>query len=85
MTEFSFEMTPQELAELERDQQLYLDSTTCECTGTKLSGDLMCAECAEAEAMEMSRDYEEEERHERLMKALPNGDYTASEMREYLS
>lgn len=63
----------------------WLMGTDCDCGKAKLPGDSMCAACAHLEEQEAGRDYEEEERQERLLKALPDGDYTASELQEYLS
>lgn len=62
-----------------------LDSDTCPCGKPKERGEYICDACADLEEQEEARDHEEEERQERLLKALPNGDYTASEMQEYLS
>lgn len=45
----------------------------------------LCDECARLEELEAGRDHEEEDHQDRLLRVLPDGDYTASEMREYLS
>lgn len=72
--------TPCDIAENTRA----MAATTCDCGQPKSSGEGMCAACAYLEQQEEGRDHEEEARQTRLLAALPDGLYTASELREYL-
>lgn len=74
-----------ECEELAREQAEALASDVCPCGEAKVPGQQECFRCVRAMEQDWARDLEEEERHKRLLKCLPNGDYTASEMAEYLS
>ncbi|WP_041223052.1 hypothetical protein [Deinococcus proteolyticus] len=53
-----------------------------QCQGHSQPGENLCEPCAHFEGLEV--DPEEQARVDRLLAALPDGLYTASEMREYL-
>lgn len=63
----------------------YRAAPVCQCGNPKDSGEIMCAACGWAERLDDGRDYDEEERQERLLSCLPDGVHTASEFMEYLS
>ena len=69
-------------AEAEFKQELA--SPVCGCGQPKHGGEAMCAACAQVEEQEAGRDHEEEAQQEQLLRALPDGHYTASELREHL-
>ena len=71
-------------AEAAAEFEQELASPVCDCGQPKPGGEAMCAACAQREEQEAGRDYEEEARQEALLLALPDGDYTASELREHL-
>lgn len=68
------------LAEIEADRH----SAICPCGRPKTPGEYLCAPCFKLEEAEANTDWEEVERQEALLRVLPSGTYTASEMREYL-
>ncbi|MFB9991202.1 hypothetical protein ACFFLM_04295 [Deinococcus oregonensis] len=63
----------------------YRAAPTCQCGNPKDSGEIMCARCGHFERLDDGRDHDEEAHQARLLKCLPDGDYTASELAEYLS
>lgn len=63
----------------------YRAAPTCQCGNPKDSGEIMCARCGQFERLDEGRDHDEEAHQARLLKCLPDGIHTASELAEYLS